>query len=195
MTVVKIYREAENTDLILDEDQLAEYKRLAGELGINEFKPDKVPSVYTPINTTQSRALKALCPCVVKIKEYTRGTIPVEVLQAIKFATDNEMFDKIEVWYDDDDKEPDPVVIGKSYRSEYDRDKGYSWNMNETLIARWGDCAHELHELVDIAKERLKREFTEKAIIVKEKVNSFLEHSDVFVNKYLDKGTVNFEES
>lgn len=191
MTVVKIYREPENTGLILNEEELNEYKKLAGELGLDEFKPDKVPSVYTPINQVQIRALKALCPCTYKLKKYTRGTIPVEALQAVKFATDNEMFDVLEVWCDD--KEPDPVIIGKSFTNQSDRENDYTWNMHHTLIARWGDCSHELSELVDMAKERVKREYTEKAIVLKEKINSFLEHSDVFTNKFLEEGVINFE--
>ena len=188
---VKIYREPENVGLLLDDEQLEKYQSLALELGIPEVKPDKTPSVYQVLNTSQTRALEALCPASIDLKSYSRSTIPVEVLQAIKFVVDNEMFDKIEVWYDD--KNPDPMIIGKKYNNDNDRQKGYSWTMVNTLIARWGDCAYELPELIEMGKKRLVEEKKEKAIDLLQKINSFLEYPEIHINKYLSDGYVNFE--
>jgi translation initiation factor 2 alpha subunit (eIF-2alpha) len=188
---VKIYREPENVGLLLDEEQLKEYQTLASELGIPEVNPDKIPSVYQVLNHNQTRALEALCPASIDLKNYSRSTIPVEVLQAIKFVTDNEMFDKIEVWYDD--KNPDPMIIGKKYNNDNDRQKGYSWTMVNTLIARWGDCAYELPELVEMGKKRLVEEKKEKAIDLLQKINSFLEYPEIHINRYLSDGFLNFE--
>jgi len=188
---VKIYREPENVGLLLDENELAEYQTLAEELGIPEVKPDKTPSVYQTLNHVQIRALKALCPAETSLENYSRSTIPVEVLRAIKFIKENEMFDFIKVWYDD--KNPDPIIVGEKYRTENDRINGYTWNTEKVLVARWGDCAYELPELVEMGKERLKREFTEKAIDRQQKIESFLQHPEIYINKYLSDGYINFE--
>ena len=137
-----------NVGVLLNEDELAEYQQLAEELGIPEVKSGKTPSVYQTLNTVQVRALQALCPASTNLENYSRSTIPVEVLRAIKFIKENEMFDFIKVWYDD--KNPDPIIVGEKYRTQSDRDNGYTWNTEKILIARWGDCAYELPELVEI---------------------------------------------
>ena len=188
---VKIYREPENVGLLLDENELAEYQKLASELGIPEVKPDKTPSVYQTLNIFQIRALEALCPTKSTLELYNRSTIPVEVLKAIKFIKDNEMFDYIKVWYDD--KNPDPLIVAEKYNSESDRSNKYTWNTTKVLIARWGDCAYELNELIEMGKERLKTEFTEHAIDIQSKIEAFLNHPEVYVNKYLSEGVVNFK--
>jgi len=188
---VKIYREPENVGLLLDENELAEYQQLAEELGIPEVKQGKTPSVYQTLNQVQIRALEALCPAKTSLEEYNRSTVPVEVLRAIKFIKDNEMFDFIKVWFDN--KNPDPLIVGERYRTQNDREKEYTWNTEKVLVARWGDCAYELPELVEMGKERLKREFTEKAIDKQQKIESFLQHPEVYVNKYLNEGYINFE--
>lgn len=188
---VKIYREPENVGLLLDENELAEYQQLAEELGIPEVKQGKTPSVYQTLNQVQIRALEALCPAKTSLEDYNRSTIPVEVLRALKFIKENEMFDFIKVWFDN--KNPDPIIVGEKYRTQNDREKEYSWNTEKVLVARWGDCAYELPELVEMGKERLKREFTEKAIDKQQKIESFLQHPEVYVNKYLNEGYINFE--
>jgi|LakMenE18May11ns_1017448.scaffolds.fasta_scaffold9859348_2 hypothetical protein len=188
---VKIYREPENVGLLLDENELAEYQQLAEELGIPEVKQGKTPSVYQTLNQVQIRALEALCPAKTSLEEYNRSTIPVEVLRALKFIKENEMFDFIKVWFDN--KNPDPLIVGERYRTQNDREKEYTWNTEKVLVARWGDCAYELPELVEMGKERLKREFTEKAIDKQQKIESFLQHPEVYVNKYLNEGYINFE--
>jgi hypothetical protein len=188
---VKIYREPENVGLLLDENELAEYQQLADELGIPEVKQGKTPSVYQTLNQVQIRALKALCPAEISLENYNRSTIPVEVLRAIKFIKENEMFDFIKVWYDD--KNPDPIIIGEKYRTENDRVSGYTWNTEKVLVARWGDCAYELPELVEMGKERLKREFTERAVDKQQRIEAFLKHPGVYINKYLSEGFIDFE--
>ena len=188
---VKIYREPENVGLLLDENELTEYQQLAEELGISGVKQGKTPSVYQTLNTVQVRALEALCPAKTELAFYNRSTIPVEVLRAIKFIKENEMFDFIKVWYDD--KNPDPIIMGEKYRSQSDRDNSYTWNTEKILVARWGDCAYELNELVEMGKERIKKEYTEMAIDTQSKIHSFLEHPEVYVNKFLTNGYMDFK--
>ena len=188
MTQVKIYREPENEHLIMDEEALTEYHRLTAELGIPAVKPEKVPNVYQPINQAQARILTALCPTAVKVTAYTKSTIPVEVLQTIKFAQDMEMFDWMEVWYDD--KAPDPIIIGKNYMSEDDRAKGYNWKMHYTLVARWGDCAYEFLDLLELGTKRIIQNLTNEAKEIKQLVDMFLAEPEVHAQKFIQNGTI-----
>lgn len=184
---VKIYREEENTNLILNETELAEYNVLVKELGISEPENNVTPNVYICMNTAVSKQLKALCPVSVSAENYTRSTIPLEVLKVYKFAKDNNMFDGYEVWYDD--VSIDPLLIGWKWTSEEAKAKGYTWQKNRYLIARWGDCAMELPELCKLGYERIKKSLVEKAILSIEKCNSVIKNPDVFVSKILANDT------
>lgn len=185
---VKIYREPENEHLILNEEALKLYHELTAELNIPAVKPKKVPNVYQPLNQTQVRILSALCPVSVDMTKYTKSTIPVEVLQTIKFAKDMQMFDRICVWYDD--KEPDPMIIGKNFMSEEDKTKGYDWRMHHTLIARWGDCAYEFLDLLELGKQRIIKRMINEATEIKQLVDMFLGAPDVHADKFIESGTV-----
>lgn len=191
IATVKIYREPENEHLILDEEALTEYHRLTAELGIPAVKADKVPNVYQPINQSQVRILTALCPMSAKITDYTKSTIPVEVLQTIKFAQDMEMFDWMEVWYDD--KAPDPMIIGKNFMSEDDRAKGYNWRTHHTLVARWGDCAYEFLELLELGRKRIIQNLTNEAKEIKQLVDLFLAEPELHAEKFIQNGTITYK--
>jgi hypothetical protein len=184
---VKIYREKENEILIMDEQELISYNQLAEELGIKPKKQDDIqncPIVYPILNEAMQRQLKALCPSSTDLKEYTRSTIPVEILRVCKFCIDNEMFDDIKVWFDD--KQLDPLIIGYKWRSEEDKQKGYSWNKNKYLIARWGDCAKEIPELLSDGFERVKQQLLDKAVEVNEKVKSIIANPDIYARKIVN---------
>lgn len=188
---VKIYREPENESLILDEEALAKYHELVSSLGIPVVTPKKVPSVYQSLNTAQSRILTALCPLKSRIKAFNKSAIPVEILETIKFVTDNEMFDEIEIWCDD--TKPDPLVIGKHYRSPEDKASGYNWNMHSTLIARWGDCAYEFPVLLEMGTERIQQNFMQIAVIAKQAVQNFIDCPDMHVQQFINNGRTPFE--
>lgn len=188
---VKVYREPENEHLILDEEALNEYHKLTAELGIPAVKPEKVPNVYQPLNQAQVRILNALCPTAVKITAYTKSTIPVEVLQTIKFAKDMEMFDWMEVWYDD--KAPDPMIIGKNYMSEEDRTKGYNWRVHHTLVARWGDCAYEFLDLLELGRKRIIQNLINEAKEIKQLAEIFLAEPEVHAEKFIQNGTITYK--
>lgn len=190
---VKIYREPENTALLLDEEQLIEYNALISELGISgaPATPNKVPSVYIPLNTVQKRTLQEICRATVGYKEYKRSTIPVEVLRVIKLAEDHKMFDFIEIWFDE--KNLDPMVVGKSYRSESDRKNEYSWNMNDSLIARWGEAALEFEALLALGFERGMQRMKDEAKSLLMKCQNFLAEPETFTRKALDDGEPNYK--
>jgi hypothetical protein len=183
---VKIYREPENEALILDEVQLAEYNDLALELGFatkSDVEEQNVPNVYVSLNNAMEKQLKAVCPMKVDADKYNKSTIPLEVLKVYKFAKDNKMFDGFHIWYNDVD--PDPMLIGWNWRSAEDKEKGYTWNLNRFLIARWGDCALELPELLDLGFQKMKQELVDKAQSAIDKCNSVMSNPDVYVRKIL----------
>ena len=183
---VKIYREPENEALILDEVQLAEYNDLALELGFattQNVEQQNVPNVYVSLNTAMEKQLKAVCPMKVDADKYNKSTIPLEVLKVYKFAKDNKMFDGFHIWYNDVD--PDPMLIGWNWKSEQDKEKGYSWNLNRFLIARWGDCALELPELLELGFQKMKQELMDKAQSAIDVCNSVLSNPDIQVRKIL----------
>jgi hypothetical protein len=183
---VKIYREPENEALILDEVQLAEYNDLASELGFattQNVEEQNVPNIYISLNTAMEKQLKAICPVKVDADKYNKSTIPLEVLKVYKFAKDNKMFDGFHIWYND--VEPDPMLIGWNWKSKSDKEKGYGWNINRFLIARWGDCALELPELLEVGFQKMKQELLDKAQSAIDKCNAVLSNPDLHVRKIL----------
>jgi hypothetical protein len=187
---VKIYREPENEALILDEEQLAEYNNLALELGFgtqSNVEEQHVPNIYVSLNNAMEKQLKAVCPMKVDAENYNKSTIPLEVLKVYKFAKDNKMFDGFHIWYNDVD--PDPILIGWNWKSEQDKEKGYTWNLNRFLIARWGDCALELPQLLELGFNKMKQELMDKAQLAINKCNSVMNNPDIHVRKILSNTT------
>ncbi|MCI4437373.1 MAG: hypothetical protein JHC33_11260 [Ignisphaera sp.] len=187
---VKIYREPENESLILDEVQLAEYNDLALELGFgtqSNIEEQNVPNIYVSLNLAMEKQLKAVCPMKVDADKYNKSTIPLEVLKVYKFAKDNKMFDGFHIWYNDVD--PDPLLIGWNWKSATDKEKDYTWNLNRFLIARWGDCALELPQLLELGFNKMKQELMDKAQSAIDKCNSVLSNPDIYVRKILSNTT------
>lgn len=187
---VKIYREPENEALILDEEQLAEYNELALELGFTttqNVEEQNVPNIYVSLNLAMEKQLKAVCPMKVDADKYNKSTIPLEVLKVYKFAKDNKMFDGFHIWYNDVD--PDPMLIGWNWQSETDKNNGYDWRVNRFLIARWGDCALELPELIELGFNKMKQEVMDKAQSAIDVCNSVLSNPDIHVRKILSNTT------
>lgn len=182
---VKIYREPENQELILDEVKLAEYNELIAELGISAPSQEKktTPNVYQYLNNAMVKQINALCPMHIAVEKYTKSTIPIDVLKVLQYCKSQEMFDGYSVWWDD--KAPDPVLIGWKWMSESDKVKQYTWRTDKYLIARWGDCAMEIPELLEKGFERIKQELIDKANLAIEKCNSVLNKPDIYVRGIL----------
>lgn len=185
-TEVKIYREQETESLILDETAEQKYNSLMSELGISKPKTDSIkPPMYIPINENICRTLAVLCPNKTRWKEYNKSTIPLEVLEVIDYCEKNKIFDKM--WILSDTKDPDPILIGETYMSEDDRIKDYSWRMNRFLIARWGDCAYELPELIRMGRERLKSQINAAFAGILGLKTTFDLMPDAIIDKCLDE--------
>jgi hypothetical protein len=190
---VKIYREPENEALILDEAQLAEYHELTSELGLQVVtqQEQQVPNVYTFLNSAMTKQLHAICPRHTAVVDYKKSTIPVEVLKVLKFAKDNNMYEGYEIWYND--IEPDPLLIGWNYSNDTAREKKYDWQKDRFLMARWGDCAIELPELLQVGFDKLKQELLDKAKQAISTCKSVMEDPDVYVRKVLSEQSVNID--
>ena len=187
---VKIYREPENESLILNEGELAEYNAIALELGFTtqeKVEEKNVPNVYISLNTAMEKQLKAVCPMKVDADKYNKSTIPLEVLKVYKFCKENNMFDGFHIWYNDVD--PDPMLIGWNWMSESDKKNNYTWCINRFLIARWGDCALELSELLELGFEKMKQEVLDKAHSAISKCNAVIINPDIYVRQILSNTT------
>ena len=180
---VKIYREPENESIIIDDEALSEYHALTKKLGLKNEVQEKVPSVYIPINSAMSTLLKALCPNTENVEDYNKSTIPLEVLKELDFAKSNEMYEGYEVWHAQND--PDPLLIGWKYLNEEDRKNQYSWNKKYYLIARWGDCAMELDELLKKGFEVLKTSLIDSAKKVLAYTETLLKDPDAYVREHI----------
>lgn len=183
---VKIYREKETEDLILNEQDLEKYNELALELGLctmEQAEEKKIPSVYICLNSAMRAQLKAVCPMSTDITSYRRSTIPLEVLQVYKFCKDQEMYEGFTIMYDD--VAPDPMLIGWKYQNEEAREKKYSWRRDFYLIARWGDCALELPELLDLGFQKIKTELIDKAKKAQSTIATILNDPEVYVRDIL----------
>jgi hypothetical protein len=190
---VKIYREPENEALILDEAQLAEYHELTTELGLQVVtqQEQQVPNIYTFLNSAMTKQLHAICPRHTAVVDYKKSTIPVEVLKVLKFAKDNNMYEGYEIWYND--VEPDPLLIGWNYSNDTAREKQYGWQKDRFLMARWGDCAMELPELLQVGFDKLKQELIDKAKQAISTCKSVIEDPDVYVRKVLSEQAVSID--
>lgn len=185
---VKVYREPENEGLILDDVQLSEYHALTSKLGLQNEHKQKKPNVYLPINSAMEKMLKALCPSVVSAEKYTYSTIPLEVLQVLDFAKEQEMFDGFYVWYAN--QNPDPLLIGWKWQDEEAKEKKYTWKIDSFLIARWGDESLEIKELLEKGFKSLKVSLIDSATETMAFCESVLKNPDQFVRKHL-KGNLN----
>lgn len=186
---VKIYREEENTILIMDEDALAEYNTLATELGLQAKEPEvkeQCPIVYPYLNASAMRQLRALCPTAVKAENYRQTTVPLEALRVYKFTKDNEMFEGFEIW--SNNNKPDPMLLGWKYLDDSDRTKNYTFNRSFYLLARWGDCALEIPELLKAGFDAIKEEFTDRAACGLRTCKSVLDDPDLAVREFINKG-------
>ena len=181
---VKIYREKENETLILDEVQLQKYHELTAKLGLtNKVETKKVPSVYVSLNFAMRKQLQAVCPVWTQVQDYKKSTIPLEVLEVLDFCKENQMYEGYQVWYND--IEPDPLLIGWNYENEHARENQYNWQKDYFLIARWGDCAMELPQLLKIGYDKLVKELSAKSKLGLEKLNSISKNPEIYVDMIL----------
>jgi hypothetical protein len=153
-------------------------------LGLEKQKQDQeMPSVYISLNHAMQLQLTAVCPAKISVEKYTKSTIPLEVLEVLGFCTEKKMYDGYQVWYND--VQPDPLLIGFNYQDEESRLKNYNWRLNYFLIARWGDCALEIKELLELGRKNMIKDLKSKTILAKEKIDSMVKNPEIYVDLIL----------
>jgi len=129
----------ETQELIFDNDKLDEWKETCQALGLEKqgklAQPQKSPIPFLVLNAVLTRTFAELCPKKVDIKDYSQSPIPVEILKLVKLGIDEGHFQKVEIWYDDEDL--DPVCVGiagrwypedDNWRTHYKDENGISFN-------------------------------------------------------------------
>lgn len=96
---------------------------------------------YQQVNDEQSFIIASLCPQKYHVSEYSRGQIPLRVLQIISHVMDGNYFEEVQIWDKKDTTIKDPFLIGKKKRDA----NGY--NYDYFLLARWGDELESWKEL------------------------------------------------
>lgn len=154
-TVVETYIIEETQELIYDNEKLDQWNALVAELGLTGQTKirvaDKSPIPFLHMKSSLVLVFETLCPRKVKVQDYDKTPIPVEILGLVALSTKEKYFDGIEIWYDD--KTPDPACIGLRRNTNFDP-KFPTWErgFDRYLIGRWADVKQSLEALTDKAK-------------------------------------------
>jgi hypothetical protein len=188
-TVVETYVVPETQVLIYDNEKLTEWRQRVDELGLKGQATltveGKSPTPFLYMNQGLVHVFEVLCPKKVKITEYSRTPIPLEILELVQLSKSEGYFTKIEVW--SNETEPDPVVIGFA---EADGDAA-DWNLNKWnryLIGRWGDVRQSLEQLTAKAKALFREKEISQAQRTIRSYQERIDNIDYYVNDHF-KGT------
>lgn len=154
-TVVETFYVEETTNLIHDSDALQRWNDKVEELGLVGQKTvvteERSPIPFLWMNNAIIATFETLCPTKREIKDYDKTPIPVELLETISLCVKEKYFNLIEVWYNEQDK--DPVIVGYSYnRGSEESDWMQKHYANKYLIGRWADVKASIDSLVARAK-------------------------------------------
>lgn len=113
-TVVETFIIEETASLIFDNDQLEQWNKHVEALGLTGqtqiVQKDKSPIPFLHLKQGLINTFETLCPRKVDVKVYNATPIPVEILDLVSLAVNEQYFTKIQIWYDD--KTPDPICVG-----------------------------------------------------------------------------------
>jgi hypothetical protein len=156
-TTVETFYIAETIDLVHDNDALQEWNEKVQELGLtgqaDVIVKDKSPVPFLWMNEALISTFETLCPTKVSIDKYSKTPIPLELLKTVSLCRNEQYFDKIEVWYNE--KEKDPVIVGYKYdQTQTRKDEWYQLHYAaKYLIGRWADVKASLDQLTERAKK------------------------------------------
>ena len=152
---VKSYLIEENSGLVFDVEELDKWQDTVQILGLEKqaalMAPDKSPVPFPSMTDAEQSILTNVLDTHKDYKEYDSEVIPLRVLSLIALCEKEKYFDTIEIWYSTRVK--DPIVIGKRYSSQEDRDKKRYWDMDNFKIAEWGTKLRSLLELIPLWDE------------------------------------------
>lgn len=175
-TIVETFFVEETQELVHDNEQLAKWNNLVAELELKGqqevVKEDKSPIPFLWMNNAVVNTFEILCPTKVKVENYNKTPIPVQILELVSLCRKEGYFEHIKVWYNE--KEKDPVVVGYANEQDDKNYKGQDWHIEaysqKYLIGRWADVKASLDTLVSRAKKifmhsetiRLKKEIRDR---------------------------------
>ena len=188
-TVVQTYLVDETKVLIYDNDALDRWKALCVELGLQGQQTltqvaDKSPNPFLHCKPKLVEAFKVLCPRKDEATKYSAQPIPLEVLDLLALSKREGYFQRLEIWYDDE--QPDPLAIGitcdyiplsvgwnghregqckttqaalqwlvDNGKTPYSKTQWYyETDEKHYLLARWGDMKKSFKTLIEAAKAR-----------------------------------------
>lgn len=141
----------EHKGTTFDSEQIEKWQSLVQELGLEKqtklITENKSPIPFAVMSELQSTIWGAVLDWKVSYKEFEHEAIPVEILSTIALCEREKYFDKIEIWFSR--QMPDPLVVGKRYNTDSDREKAYTWAMVSYLVASWGSQIKPAEELID----------------------------------------------
>lgn len=147
------YREPE-LEQLLDAEQNEQWKTLAAELKmegqlsttIRKNEDEGAANPYMRINKRWLKIFKTICPDKSDYLNYSFSTIPLDGLAEIALCLQQKYFDKIEIWFDNVEK--DPLIVGINNGKWSSDSKHY-------LVGRFGDEVLPLEQLEQKAISRL----------------------------------------
>jgi hypothetical protein len=161
-TSVETFYVEETINLIHDNDALAKWNEKVAELGLEGqqevlVNKDKSPIPFLWMNAGIIATFETLCPTKVEIEKYNKTPIPVELLDAVSLCKAEGYFDAIDVWYNEQEK--DPVIVGYVFDKSKNDDTRWMklWYSKKYLIGRWADVKASLDTLTQRAMQIFKR--------------------------------------
>ena len=157
-TVVETFLVEETINLIHDNDALQKWNERVAELGLTGQSEvltvkDKSPVPFMWMNSAIIATFETLCPTKVLVEKYNKTPIPLEILDLIAFSKNEGYFYKMEIWYNE--KEKDPVCVGYVLNTK-ENDRNDEWYKNhyaaKYLIGRWADVKASLDTLTKRAR-------------------------------------------
>lgn len=148
----KVFLIDEHKDTIFDSDKNQEWLNLVKELGLtcqeSLMEKGKSPIPFPLMTEAESKIYGKVLDTHVSYKQFTGEAIPLPCLSAIALSEKEGYFQKIEIWYSREN--PDPMVVGRQYVSESDRQNNYEWMMGCYKVAQWGAQLKPVSELLPL---------------------------------------------
>jgi len=154
-TVVETFYVEETTNLIHDAEALKKWNERVDELELHGQKDvvvaDKSPIPFLWMNSAIVKTFETLCPTKVEIAKYDKTPIPLDLLDVVALCKREKYFDCIEVWYNEEQK--DPAIVGYKIDKAIKEDWWAKSQGKKYLIGRWADVKESLDALVVRAKK------------------------------------------
>jgi high-affinity Fe2+/Pb2+ permease len=156
-TTVETFIVEETSSLIHDNDALQRWNESVEALGLQGQKTviqkEKSPIPFLWMNSALIATFETLCPTKVKVEQYDKSPIPVEILDLLKLSKNEGYFNEVEIWYNEVDK--DPVCVGYHFgeRSARETDFWKKAYAEKYLIGRWADVKASIDTLTKKARQ------------------------------------------